>query len=1094
MPFIRLQARDGSRGLTITAIIKRELFSTMAKQIHILHLEDDPPDIELVKAVLNDAGLEYRITNAQTRDEFETALSRNGVDIVIADYKLPMYDGISALRLSMEFYPDIPFIFVSGTMGEEAAIEALTQGATDYVLKDNLSRLPSAVRRALEDAENRLERRQAREELQRSNDLLHTIIEAVPVAIIGLDLDGNVQSVWNPAAEKMLGWKKEEVMGQPLPSFPSDNKEEFREFRKEIQKGMNLEGLEVNRQKRDGTPIDYSIYASPLHDSQGHISGNIAALVDITEIKKAEKERLANLRFFESMDRINKAIQKADNLEQMMKNALDVVLSIFDCDRVYLQYPCDHRSETWSVPMESSKPDYEGFVFRDNLELPMQPSLAENLRILLATEGPVTFGPGGDYPQLKQPFKNYGVRSMIAMALYPKVTNAWQFGIHQCSSERIWTAEEARLFEAIGRRMSDALSSLLSFRDLRKNEEFLNKVIEHIPNMIFVKDARNLSFVRFNRAGEDLLGYRQEELIGKTVHDFFPEKKADQINQKDNQVLHSKELFDIPEETITTKDKKERILHTKKIPILDENGTPQYLLGISEDITEQKRAEQSIRKLSQAIEQSPVSIIITDVEGKIEFVNSQFTKTTGYTFSEVLGENPRILQSGETTSEEYKEFWDTISSGGVWQGVFHNRKKNGDLFWEHATVAPVRNSENVITHYVGVKEDITEQKRLEEQLRHTQKMEAIGQLAGGIAHDFNNMLGVIFGYAEMTLEKAARDDPLRKNIEAIREASLRSMEITRQLLAFARKQTVMPKVLDLNRTVEGMLKLLQRLIGEDIKLTWQPGPELWQIKIDPSQIDQILANLCVNARDAIPGVGKITIETKKAVFDDNYWTEREGFFPGEYVMLAVSDNGSGMDKRILEKIFEPFFTTKGLGRGTGLGLATVYGIVKQNAGFLNVYSEPGHGSTFRIYFPRYTVDGEQMERESGTDLPPGGDETILLVEDETEVLNMVKMMLEEFGYTVLTSSKPKEAILIATDKYIALDLLITDMIMPEMTGRELAENLTHLCPKLKCLFMSGYTGKAMDHQDLLKEGVNFIQKPFSKQELAARVRTVLDSK
>ena len=435
------------------------------------------------------------------------------------------------------------------------------------------------------------------------------------------------------------------------------------------------------------------------------------------------------------------------------------------------------------------------------------------------------------------------------------------------------------MFEAIGRRLADSLSSLLSYRDLRKNEEFLDNVVEHIPNMIFVKDARTLRFVRFNKAGEQLVGYPREELLGKTDYDFFPREEADFFTAKDRQVLDSKELVDIPEETIRNRGNEKRILHTKKIPILGETGAPQYLLGISEDITERKQAEESIRKLSQAVEQSPVSIVITDVAGTIEFVNTKFTQITGYTFAEALGRNPRILKSGETPAEEYSRLWETISSGGVWQGEFRNRKKNGELFREQATIAPVRDADNVITHYVAVKEDITERKKLEEQLRQAQKMEAVGQLAGGVAHDFNNMLGVIIGHAELALGKADLDDSLRNNLEGILAAGLRSSEITRQLLAFARKQTIAPKILDLNETVEGLLKLLRRLIGENIDLAWLPGSKLWPVKMDPSQIDQILANLCVNARDAVAGVGKITIETQKADFDDAYCAEHKGFSP-----------------------------------------------------------------------------------------------------------------------------------------------------------------------------------------------------------------------
>ena len=418
-------------------------------------------------------------------------------------------------------------------------------------------------------------------------------------------------------------------------------------------------------------------------------------------------------------------------------------------------------------------------------------------------------------------------------------------------------------------------------------------------------------------------------------------------------------------------------------------------------------------------------------------------------------------------------------------------QKNGELFWEQATIAPVRNADNVITHYVAVKEDISERKKLEAQLRQSQKMEAVGRLAGGVAHDFNNMLGVIIGHAELALGKTALDDSLHNHLAGILEAGLRSTEITRQLLAFARKQTIAPKILDLNATVEGMLKLLRRLIGEDIDLAWLPGATLWPVKMDPSQIDQILANLCVNARDAIEGVGKITIETHKADFDDAYCVEHRGFHPGEYVMLAVSDNGSGMDKATRDNIFEPFFTTKGVGKGTGLGLATVYGIVKQNEGFINVYSEPEHGSTFKIYLPRHAGLSGQEPKAGPEPQDLSGHETILVVEDEILNLQLVELMLETYGYQVLAASSPGEALLAAKKHTGRIHLLLTDLIMPEMNGRDLTKEMTALYPDIRCVFMSGYTGDVIVHHGVLDEGVDFIQKPFSKQALAVKLREVL---
>ncbi|MDG4550793.1 MAG: GAF domain-containing protein [Candidatus Contendobacter sp.] len=380
---------------------------------------------------------------------------------------------------------------------------------------------------------------------------------------------------------------------------------------------------------------------------------------------------------------------------------------------------------------------------------------------------------------------------------------------------------------------------------------------------------------------------------------------------------------------------------------------------------------------------------------------------------------------------------------------------------------------------------------LEAQLYQAQKMEAIGRLAGGVAHDFNNMLAVIVGHADLALEQTAPDNPLRADIVEIQEAAQRSADLIRQLLAFARKQTIAPKVLDLNDTIAGMLKMLGRLIGEDIELLWTPAGALWPVNVDPTQIDQIMANLVVNARDAITGVGKITIETDQVVFDESYCETHADASPGSYVMLAVSDTGCGMDKTVLGQLFDPFFTTKPPGKGTGLGLAMVYGIVKQNRGFINVYSEPGQGTTFKIYLPRHELDPAGARSTPAPDATPAGAETVLLVEDEAALLNLGKVLLERLGYTVLAAAGPNQALELAEAHGGVIHLLLTDVIMPDMSGRDLWQRLRELRPGLKCLFMSGYTANVIAHHGVLDDGVHFLQKPFSRKGLATKVREAL---
>ncbi|MCD6342720.1 MAG: response regulator [Spirochaetaceae bacterium] len=399
----------------------------------------------------------------------------------------------------------------------------------------------------------------------------------------------------------------------------------------------------------------------------------------------------------------------------------------------------------------------------------------------------------------------------------------------------------------------------------------------------------------------------------------------------------------------------------------------------------------------------------------------------------------------------------------------------------------------------GTIQDITARRQerhrredLQAQLNQAQKMESVGRLAGGIAHDFNNMLGVILGHTEMALGQVNPDEPLFEGLLEIQSAATRSKDLTQQMLAFARKQTITPLVLDLNETVENMLKMLRRLIGEDIHLAWLPGSGVWPVKLDPSQIDQLLANLCVNARDAIEGVGKVIIETENITFDQAYCDINPGIVPGSYILLAFSDDGCGMDAETQKMIFEPFFTTKDVGTGTGLGLATVYGIVKQNNGFINVYSEPGDGTTFKIYLPRHADEKEQKQTAAPEVPLARGAETILLVEDEPSILKLTTIILESQGYSVLTASSPNEALRKAGEHAGDIHLLLTDVIMPEMNGRKLADELLSTFPDMKRLFMSGYTANVIAHRGVIDEGLNFIRKPFSRHDLLEIVQKTLN--
>jgi len=542
------------------------------------------------------------------------------------------------------------------------------------------------------------------------------------------------------------------------------------------------------------------------------------------------------------------------------------------------------------------------------------------------------------------------------------------------------------------------------------------------------------------------------------------------------------------------------ILSYGRIMERDAEGNPRRMLGVHVDINERKQVEEALResnnRLRFALEGTNDGLWDVQMKTGMTYLSPRGCEILGYQpdeACEVATVWADLVHPDDLplTNERLRAHLEGRTP--IFEVEQRLRMKSGDWKWVLARGKVVsRDEDGVPLRMTGTHTDLTEQKKLQEQLSQAQKMEAVGRLAGGVAHDFNNMLGVILGHAELAQKKEAASPALREHLEQIQKAAERSADIVNQLLAFARKQTITPRVLDLNESVETMLKMLRRLIGEGIELVWLPAKVLWPVRMDPSQIDQILANLCVNARDAVSGAGRITIETVNKTFDTAFCSGHKGFVPGEYVLLTVSDNGCGMDKEILSKIFEPFFTTKGVGEGTGLGLAMVYGIVKQNAGFIDVYSEPDQGTSFKIYLPRHLGKEEQALTSGPMEPAERGHETVLMVEDEPAILDLGRQLLEMQGYRVLAASTPGEAIQLAEEHTGEIHLLLTDVIMPEMNGRELAKKLLSLYPGLKRLFMSGYTSDVIAHHGVLDEVVHFIQKPFSLDALAAKVRDALD--
>jgi PAS domain S-box-containing protein len=652
----------------------------------------------------------------------------------------------------------------------------------------------------------------------------------------------------------------------------------------------------------------------------------------------------------------------------------------------------------------------------------------------------------------------------------------------------------------VGRRLVELQAALAGMnKDLRQaqtkldaSQERYGAMLHSITDAIISTDSEG-KIVGWNPGAERLYGYRESEILGQPLSLFQPAR---------HQGLHFAGMAwgcvggerDGVEQTIEMESlRKDGSEFPMRLSLSEwqVNGEKFYT-AIVHDITERKRAEAERERLSRAIEQVAEVVVITNAKGQIQYVNPAFEALTGYTSEEAIGQTPSLLKSGHHDKTFYCAMWETLRSGKTWQGTLVNRKKDGTYFTEETTISPVYDADDEIINYVAVKRDITYELRLKAQFDQAQKMESVGRLAGSVAHDFNNMLGVILGHTELAMEQMEPAHLLFDHLQEIRKAADRSADLTRQLLAFARQQTIVPKVLDLSESIAGMLNMLGRLLGENIQLAFLPGKDLWPVRMDPSQLDQVLVNLCVNARDAITDMGMITIETGNSTFDEAYCAHHAGFVPGEYVGLTVSDTGCGIEKETLAHIFEPFFTTKEIGKGTGLGLATVYGIVEQNRGFIHVDSEPGRGTRITIHLDRHLGNAASAQTDSAAAPHLRGQETILLVEDELAILSMTQLLLERQGYTVLAANTPGTAIRLAQEHSTAIDLLMTDVIMPEMNGRDLASKLQSLYPHLQLLFMSGYTANVIAQHGVLDEGVYFIQKPFSMRDLATTVRKTLD--
>jgi PAS domain S-box-containing protein len=622
----------------------------------------------------------------------------------------------------------------------------------------------------------------------------------------------------------------------------------------------------------------------------------------------------------------------------------------------------------------------------------------------------------------------------------------------------------------------------------------LRGITEGTTDGVFVKDLQG-RYLMINSAGAAFAGRSVDEFLGKTDLDLFSPDTAEVVMEKDRQVL-MQGVTQTFEESGTANGVSRVYLSTKG-PYRDADGRIIGLLGVARDITERKRAEEEMRQSQQKLrihfEHTPLAVVEWDLDFRVAAWNPSAERIFGYSRQEALGQHARFIVPPQYR-EHVDHTWQALlkQSGGA-RSTNDNITKDGRSISCEWYNTPLVDDSGRVLGVASLVQDVTERVALEERLRQSQKMEAVGRLAGGVAHDFNNLLTVILGYSQILADGLPEGSRLADNTAQIKSAADRAAAITRQLLAFSRKTVLSPRVINLNEIVVNLDSLLRRLIGEDIEVRTLPASDLGSVKADPSQIEQVVMNLALNARDAMPRGGTVILETGNVVLDRTYARDHQSVEPGRYVMLAVSDTGEGMSPETQARIFEPFYTTKEVGKGTGLGLSMVYGIVKQSGGYIWVYSEPGQGTTFKIYLPRVDQPAEVVGGDNRSPKVQRGTETILLVEDDEQLRALTSAVLAHCGYNVLVASAPEEGLAICKSTSDDIRLLVTDVVMPRMNGRQLAEQGQKIRPRMRVLYVSGYTNDAIAHYGVLDPGLWFLPKPYALSSLIAKVREVLDS-
>jgi len=1073
----------------------------MSKALRILILEDRPADAELVTRELRTAGFEFVAKHVTTEKEFLAELRNDAPQLILADYTLPDYDGLSALAASQKQCPETPFIFVSGSMGEETAIETLHRGATDYVLKDRLARLGPAVRRALRECEEIRKNQQAEQRVRELNLVLRATGAINALMVRERDAKGLLAEACKILVETRgyrLAWigRVETGSKRVVPAASA---------------GKDADYLDAATITWDETPAGLRPIGTAIRTGQLVVCQDI-----VTDPRLAPYWEQAKARGLASMaaipmicgSRVLGAVAVySEGLGAFHEEELGL-LNELAADLAFALQSIEHEQERERAAdaLRASEVRYrrlfesakDGILILDaetGMVVDVNPYLVELLGIShQAFLGKQLWDLGffkdiiankANFVELQQKeYIRYEDRAL-------ETDDGRRVEVEFVSN--VYVANHEKVIQCNIRNVSERK---LATKKLRESEEQFRAMFELASIGMAQADPRTGQWLRVNQKMCTITGYSAPELLKKRISELTHPDDRQTDWEKLQRVVRGEASDYRLEKRYLRKDGTVAWVNVNMTLIRDAAGQPLRTMATIEDITERKGTEESHARLATAVEQSAETIVITDASGTILYANPAFEKVSGYTRAEALGQNPRILKSCKHDAEFYREMWTILLRGEVWSGRLINKKKDGTLYEEDATISPMRDATGKVVNYVAVKRDVTHEAELEVQLRQSQKMEAVGQLAGGVAHDFNNLLAVIRGNAELLLmEEWKLKAEAREGLEQVVDASERAANLTRQLLAFSRKQVLQPQPLVLNDVIANLTSMLKRVIGENIDLQCHYAALLPYVQADPGMMEQVILNLIVNARDAMPEGGQLRISTEHTQLDEAQTRVNPKAHADGFVCLRVSDTGSGIAPEVLPRIFEPFFTTKDVGKGTGLGLATVYGIVQQHQGWVEVSSQVGEGSTFKVFLPAIpTPVRPRAVVEAGANIR-GGSETILLVEDEHAVRLTTRRVLESRGYTIKEATNGREALEQWHHYSREIALLVTDIIMPGgMTGHDLAERLWGKKQGLKVIFMSGYSADVVgkNPEFLRRSRSQFLQKPCAARTLLETVRRCLD--